>query len=201
MPYYSLSSSLQRQDRPLGSHVDRIGFMKILARLFALFLIMPVVELALLVQVDKLIGFWPTIGIIVLTGLIGGLLAKREGLSVWQRFNARMAEGGLPGIELLDGVIILVAGALLITPGVVTDFLGFLGLIPPTRKLIRKIAMKRIRKAMKKSSISVVGFDGWETHPFYGSEANSQDEPTWEGSARDLPRHSEASSEPPAEAK
>jgi UPF0716 protein FxsA len=175
--------------------------MKILARLFALFLIMPVVELALLVQVDKLIGFWPTIGIIVLTGLIGGLLAKREGLSVWQRFNARMAEGGLPGTELLDGVIILVAGALLITPGVVTDFLGFLGLIPPTRKLIRKIVMKRIRKAMKKGSISVVGFDGWETHPFYGSEANSQHEPTWEGNARDLPRHSEASSEPPAEAK
>lgn len=174
--------------------------MKILARLFALFLIMPVVELALLVQVDKLIGFWPTIGIIVMTGLMGGLLAKREGLSVWQRFNARMAEGGLPGTELLDGVIILVAGALLITPGVVTDFLGFLGLIPPTRSFIRKIAMKRIRKAMKKGSISVVGFDGEGMHPFYNAEANPPPEPSWEGNARDLPRHSKPSGQPPADA-
>ncbi|HMB89856.1 MAG TPA: FxsA family protein [Rhodothermales bacterium] len=173
--------------------------MKILARLFALFLIMPVVELALLVQVDKLIGFWPTIGIIVMTGLIGGFLAKREELSVWQRFNARMAEGGLPGTELLDGVIILVAGALLITPGVLTDFLGFLGLIPPTRALIRKIVMKRIRKAMKKGNISVVGFGGRETHPFYNAEANDQHEPAWEGNARDLPRHSDAPSDPPSD--
>jgi UPF0716 protein FxsA len=172
--------------------------MKILARLFALFLIMPIVELALLVQVDKLIGFWPTIGIIVFTGLLGGWLAKREGLSVWQRFNTRMAEGGLPGDELLDGVIILIAGALLITPGVLTDLFGFMGLLAPTRAIIRKIAMKRIRKAMQKGSISVVGFDGMGTHPFYNSEADPQHEPSWQGTPADLPRHAEQPPEPPS---
>ena len=177
--------------------------MKILGRLFALFLIMPIVELALLVQVDKLIGFWPTIGIIICTGLLGGVLAKREGLSVWQRFNDRMAKGGLPGEELLDGVIILMAGALLITPGVLTDLLGFMGLLPPTRAIIRNIAMKRIRKAMQKGSISVVGFGGdWGTDAsFQNADTSTPPDPTWEGSARDLPKHSQPSHEPPAGAK
>ena len=164
--------------------------MKLLARIFALFLIMPVVELALLVQVDKLIGFWPTVGLILFTGLLGGYLAKREGLSVWRRFNARMAEAGIPGKEVLDGVIILVAGALLITPGVVTDVIGFLGLIPPTRAVIRKIIQKRIDKAMKRGAITMVGFDGWTEPPsYYQSATNGGD--GWKGTGHEMPRHAD----------
>lgn len=167
--------------------------MKLLARLFALFLIMPVVELALLVQVDKLIGFWPTIGVIIFTGLLGGYLARREGLSVWRRLNERLNTGGLPGRELLDGVIILVAGALLITPGVVTDLVGFLGLLPPSRAVIRRIVEKRIKKAMAGGAISVVGFDGWADAPGYAVGP----EEVWSGQPREVPRYSDEQ-DPPA---
>ena len=165
--------------------------MKLLFRLLALFIVLPAVELALLVQVDKLIGFWPTIGLILATGFIGSLLARREGLSVWRRLNQRMAEGALPGKELLDGVIILLAGALLITPGVLTDVIGFMGLLPPTRALIRKIALKRIDRAVKRGSISVTGFrqsGGWMyTNP----SQRDEETPRWQGAPRDLPRYTD----------
>lgn len=171
--------------------------MKWLFRLFALFLIMPVLELALLVQVDKLIGFWPTIGVIVFTGLLGGYLAKREGLSAWQRFNRRMNEGGLPGKELLDGVIILVAGALLITPGVITDFIGFLGLLPPTRAVIRKYVLKRMNRALERGTVNVnvAGYQAWSAHPFHSSEVQDRQEASWQGTAQSTPRHAEEISE------
>lgn len=132
-----------------------------LGRLILLFLLMPAVELGLLIQVDKLIGFWPTIGMIILTGIAGSYLARREGLSVWGRLNDRLNAGGLPGKELLDGVIILVAGALLVTPGVLTDVIGFLGLIPWTRAGIRKVVMNRIQKKVDSGGLQMqFGFFG-----------------------------------------
>jgi UPF0716 protein FxsA len=126
-----------------------------LGRLILLFLLTPAVELGLLIQVDRLIGFWPTIGLIVVTGIAGSSLAKREGLSTWRRLNDRLRSGSLPGKEMVDGVIILVAGALLITPGVLTDVFGFMGLIPPTRALIRKIIMKRVRRKIEEGDLQV----------------------------------------------
>ncbi len=130
------------------------------ARLLALFLITPVVELALLIQLGDLIGFWPTIAIIVATGFVGSYLARREGVSAWRRFQDRLREGGLPGKELLDGVLILVAGVLLITPGVLSDVVGLLGLLPVTRALIRRQVYRRIERAMQKGTIRV-GFGGF----------------------------------------
>ena len=130
-------------------------------RLLALFLLTPILELALLIQLGDLIGFWPTVGIIVLTGVSGTYLAKREGLTVWKKFNERLREGGLPGKELIDGVIILVSAALLITPGVLTDFVGFIGLIPPTRAAIRRALEKRLQRAVRKGSVHI-SFGGFE---------------------------------------
>ncbi len=101
-----------------------------LGRLILLFLLTPAVELALLIQVDQLIGFWATIALIIVTGVVGSHLARREGLSTWGRLNRRLQAGDLPGKELADGVIILVSGALLITPGILTDVIGFSGLQP-----------------------------------------------------------------------
>lgn len=138
-----------------------------LGRLLILFLVTPVVELALLIQLGEYIGFWPTIGIILLTGLTGSYLAKREGLSVWRRFNERMKIGELPGKELLDGVIILMAGALLITPGVLTDVVGFIGLIPFTRSILRKHVNRRIQKGIERGSLRL-GFGGFQS--FGGSD-------------------------------
>lgn len=161
-----------------------------LGRLLALFLITPVVELALLYQIGDVIGFWPTIAIIVVTGVTGTYLAKREGLSVWRRFNDRLHQGDLPGRELLDGVIILVAGALLITPGVLTDVVGFIGLIPITRSLVRGYLNRRIQKAARSGSVRFP-FGGFESFSESGSPTGPPSEPaepSWQGSPRERPR-------------
>lgn len=171
-----------------------------LGRLLLLFLLTPFVELALLIQVDRLIGFWPTMGIIVATGLAGSLLAKHEGLSAWQRFNRRLAEGGLPGRELADGVIILVAGALLITPGVLTDVIGFIGLIPLTRAPVRRFLIKRLKRKMEDGTMQVhVGGFGVSTPPSERPSAPNEDReegPTWQGTGRQVPRHTNDSDMP-----
>ncbi len=136
------------------------------SRLFLLFVIVPFVELVLLIRVGEWIGFWPTVGLIVLTGLLGSTMARLEGLSVWQRLQDQLQKGGIPGKELMDGVIILVAGALLLTPGVLTDVVGLLGLFPPSRALIRSQLRKRFSAGVQQGSIrfSVFGQDPF-AHP------------------------------------
>lgn len=165
-----------------------------LGRLLALFLITPVVELALLYQVGEAIGFWPTIGIIVITGVTGSYLAKREGLSVWRTFNQRLQRGELPGKELLDGMIILMAGALLITPGVLTDVVGFIGLIPPTRSLIRNYVNKRIQRAVERGSVRLT-FGGFQTFDPRSSgferPVENGGDARWQGNPEPKPRHKE----------
>jgi len=170
-----------------------------LGRLLLLFLLTPAVELGLLIQVDKLIGFGPTIALIIATGIAGSYLARREGLNTWQRLNQRLQSGDLPGKELVDGVIILVAGALLVTPGVLTDVVGFIGLLPPTRALVRKALMRRFRSKMKQGSMQVQFglFGGASPGPNGGpSGSANQSDPTdgWEGSGRRVPHHSENAS-------
>ena len=113
------------------------------ALFFLLFVVLPFVELALLLQIGSEIGATNTIALIVGTGLLGGYLAKREGLSVWTRFQQKLSQGAMPGDELIDGLIILVSGALLVTPGVITDVVGFLGLLPPSRYVLKSQIRKR----------------------------------------------------------
>lgn len=166
-----------------------------LGRLLLLFLITPVVELALLIQVGEWIGFWPTIGIIILTGLAGSFLARREGFSVWRRFNRRLEAGGLPGQELVDGMIILVAGALLITPGVLTDVFGFVGLLPLTRAPVRRYLINRLKRRMEDGSVRVQvgGFGVATPPPGEASPSNGEGESNarWEGMGRQVPRHAD----------
>lgn len=176
--------------------------MKILTRILALFLIMPAVELMLLLWVAENTSLLFTVGLILATGLIGGYLAKREGLSVWRRFNDRVGTGGLPGREVLDGVIILCAGALLITPGVLTDFIGFAGLFPPTRALIRKEVMRRINKGMKNGTIvSTFGgigdvSMGAEFGAYGGLEPDDETQSTWRGEPDATPRYGQEIRQP-----
>jgi UPF0716 protein FxsA len=176
-------------------------------RLLLLFLLMPVVELWLLFQVGERIGLVPTLAIILVTGVAGSWLAKREGLATWQRLQEKLRSGGLPGTELVDGVIILVAGALLITPGVLTDFVGFAGLIPPSRVLIRKYAFKRFERsrAERTASFQAFTFGGPEFGgPGFGSggdfgggtggsEGQRDAETTWRGQGRQVPGYAEES--------
>lgn len=174
-----------------------------LGRLVLLFLLTPAVELGLLIQVDRWIGFGPTIGLIIITGLVGSYLARREGLSTWRRLNERLGDGELPGKELADGVIILVAGALLITPGVLTDLFGFLGLIPPTRALIRRVVMRWFRSKVKAGSMQVEFgmFGGAAPNPRSSPESSGEpsrspdnlDSSSWKGQSQRRPDHGSGS--------
>ncbi len=116
-----------------------------LVRLLLLFISLPLVELVLLLYLAAHTGFVFTLGLVIFTGVLGAWLARREGLQCWIRVQNEIAQGQLPADSLLDGLIILVAGALLITPGVLTDLTGFALLVPPLRRQIKKYVAGRIR--------------------------------------------------------
>jgi UPF0716 protein FxsA len=158
---------------------------KLFSRLLALFLVVPIVELVLLVWLGGQIGFWPTAGLIALTALAGTWLAQREGLSVWQRFQARVASGGMPGRELTDGLIILVSGAFLLTPGVLTDVVGLLGLLPPTRALIRRELTRRAQRGIANGSVRMFSFGPAGAAPFGQSPAGQPPPPDAAGPRAD----------------
>ena len=101
-----------------------------------LFMLIPIVEMWILIEVGGWIGALPTIGLVVLTATIGLSLLKQQGLSTLMRARRKMDEGAIPASELVSGVMIAVGGALLLTPGFVTDALGFALLIPQTRKWV-----------------------------------------------------------------
>lgn len=141
-------------------------------RLLLLFTIVPIVELALLVWLGQRIGFWPTVGLIAGTAILGSYLAQREGLSALARFRTSLASGEMPGDALTDGIIILIAGAFLLTPGVVTDVVGFLGLLPPSRALIKRAVMKRVRSGAFGGSVRVAT---WPPTPATSADENVVD--------------------------
>ncbi len=115
-------------------------------KLLLLFLIIPVIELALLIKIGTMIGTLNTILIVIFTAFIGAYLVKTEGLNVMQRFQGNLNRGIFPAEEIFDGAIILVAGALLVTPGVITDFVGFVLVIPPSRAIVKKFIRKFVEK-------------------------------------------------------
>ncbi len=106
--------------------------------IFLILIITPIVEIAVFIQVGGLIGLWPTLAAIVLTALIGTALLRQQGLATLARAQREMAAQRLPVRELFDGICLLLAGALLLTPGFVTDAVGFALLIPPVRDAIGK---------------------------------------------------------------
>jgi UPF0716 protein FxsA len=111
--------------------------MKIFQTLFLVVLIIPFAEIYLLIQVGAIIGAFPTILLVVFTAVLGAWLLKQQGFATFQRFQESLAQGVIPAYEMIEGPIILVGGALLLTPGFITDIIGFACLIP---KLRRKIA-------------------------------------------------------------
>ena len=106
----------------------------------------PVIELALLIQVGSIIGTFNTIVIVILTAITGAYLVKLEGIGVFYRMQRDMAQGIFPAEELINGVLILVAGALLLTPGFFTDILGFLMVFPGSREVIKKIVKRYVER-------------------------------------------------------
>ncbi len=108
--------------------------MKIAHIVFLFFLVVPFVEIYLLLQIGGIVGVVPTVLLVVFTAILGGWLLRWQGLATWQRFQANLAKGQMPAYEMIEGPILLVGGALLLTPGFFTDVLGFACLIPQLRR-------------------------------------------------------------------
>ena len=111
--------------------------------LVLLFIVVPIAELALLIQVGQAIGVWWTVGLLFADALLGAWLLRTQGRAAWARFNEALGAGRIPHREVIDGVLIILGGALLLTPGFITDIFGLLFLIPPTRAVMRRLLVRR----------------------------------------------------------
>ena len=127
-----------------------------IGRLALLFVLLPVVEIVLLIQMGQLVGFWPTVAFVILTGWAGAALARMEGMRVLARFQQELAMGRIPGEAILDGASVLVGGAFLLAPGVLTDLTGLALLFPPTRRVIQRWVRKRLERSIKNGSLRVM---------------------------------------------
>ncbi len=128
------------------------------ARLLALFTLLPLAELYILIKIGTSLGALTTVLIVIGTGVIGASLARTQGFYVWRRIQLEMNSGRFPADDMLDGLLIFFAGAVLLTPGIITDALGFLILIPPTRAGIRAWVKRKLRRMGETGSVSFRGF-------------------------------------------
>jgi len=122
------------------------------SKLLILFVIVPVTELYILIEVGKKIGSLTTIGIIILTGIIGAYLIKGQGFMILRKIQNDLNEGIMPGDSLIQGTIILAGGILLLTPGFVTDIVGFIFLIPVSRNIVKKYLLKWLKGKIKEGN-------------------------------------------------
>jgi UPF0716 protein FxsA len=114
-----------------------------MALLVVLFIVVPIAELFVIIKVGELIGVWPTLALLLADALLGSLLLRHQGRGAWRRFNAALTERRFPGKEVADGVLIVIGGTLLLTPGFLTDIVGVFLLVPPTRAISRRL-LKRL---------------------------------------------------------
>jgi UPF0716 protein FxsA len=119
-----------------------------MGKLLLLFILVPAVELVLLIELGGRIGTLATLALIVITGVLGASLARWQGLGVLRTMQAELAGGRIPANAIVDGVIVLLAGALLMTPGFLTDTVGFLCLIPGVRRLAKRTLWRRLEAAV-----------------------------------------------------
>ena len=117
-----------------------------------LFVVVPLVELILLGKLSGAVGFFSTVMIVVVTGMLGARLARSQGTQAWLRIQKEFEAGRLPKAELVDGLMVLVAGVLLVTPGVLTDLTGFAFLLPPIRALVRPFLVRWAQSRVRAKS-------------------------------------------------
>ena len=137
-----------------------------MALLFLLFVVLPAIELSLLIEIGSRIGTMETLALIVVTGMVGASLARYQGLQVLRNVEMETAQGRLPGAALVDGMIILVAAALLVTPGILTDVAGFLCLVPFTRQVFKSLLWRWFEDRVRKGGANMtVHFGGRGERP------------------------------------
>jgi UPF0716 protein FxsA len=125
--------------------------------LVLLFIVVPIVELFVIIQVGEAIGVLPTIALLIADSVLGSMLMRSQGRAAWRRFNGALAEGRIPHREVLDGALVIFGGALLLTPGFVTDILGLVLLLPPTRALVRGVVARRLLPRVVVSGLGGLG--------------------------------------------
>jgi len=159
--------------------------------LIVLFIVVPIAELYVIVQVGQAIGIWPTLALLLADALLGSFLLKHQGRGAWLRFNQALAERRFPGKEVVDGLLIVVGGTLLLAPGFLTDIVGLFLLVPPTRAIVRGL-LRRFTIAR----FVVVGMPGGggpmrdprgEPSRDYDYDATAEEVPV-NGDSRQLPR-------------
>jgi len=154
--------------------------------LVILFIVVPIAELYVIIQVGQWIGVVPTLILLLADALLGSMLLKHQGRGAWRRFNEALAARRFPGREVADGVLIVIGGTLLLTPGFITDVVGIFLLLPPTRAIAR-----RVLKRMTIGRFAVVGVGG--SGPFGGPPPGPGTGPRpsrdfdFEGTAEEVP--------------
>jgi UPF0716 protein FxsA len=128
-----------------------------LVALIALFIVLPLAELYVILKVGDAIGVVPTILLLAADSVLGSVLLRSQGRAVWRRFNEALAAGRMPHKEVQDGVAVVFGGAFLITPGFLTDILGLLLLLPPSRAVIRRFAVARLSKRVSARVVTSAG--------------------------------------------
>ena len=156
--------------------------------LLLLFLIVPITEIYLLIQVGGILGVWPTVFLVVFTAVLGAWLLRIQGFSTLKRVQASLSRGEIPAIEMLGGILLLLSGALLLTPGFFTDTIGFLMLIPVLRRVVVMWFLS------KGNIVSQFGFQSQQTA--HSDESSAQIPPDFKSesdrnpkSAKDFPQH------------
>jgi UPF0716 protein FxsA len=157
--------------------------------LVILFIVLPVAEIYVIIKIGGAIGVLPTIALLILDGLLGAALLRSQGRAAWRRFNEALAAGKIPAREVFDGAMVIMGGALLITPGFITDIFGLLLLIPPSRAMLRGIVTK-IGLGRAAFAVRTVQWGSTTARNRYrGRSGGPRGGYDYEGSAREVGEH------------
>lgn len=161
--------------------------------LVILFIAVPIAELYVLIQIGQEIGILATIGLLILDAVLGAMLMRWQGRAAWVRFNRALAEGRVPGREVIDGALVVFGGALLLTPGFLSDFFGLILLLPPTRALVRRVLVARFSGRLTASATTGAQSRMGRIFTFETGRAGASrrppgfDDDVVEGTAHDVP--------------
>ena len=144
--------------------------------LVLIFIVVPIIELYVIIQVGEAIGVWWTIALLIVDSLLGSWLMRSQGRSVWRRFQETVQAGRMPHREVADGVLVILGGALLLTPGFVTDFFGLFLILPPTRSVVRRTLMRRVTFGMVSGRYAGGGGGGRQDYDVEGTATDSEQE-------------------------
>jgi UPF0716 protein FxsA len=153
-----------------------------------IFILLPIAEIYVIIKVGEAIGVLPTIALLILDGFLGAALLRHQGRAAWRRFNEALAAGKVPAREVFDGAMVIVGGAFLLAPGFITDVIGLLLLIPPSRALFRGIAT-RLALGRAAFAVRTVKWGSTARESYRARSSDPQRGYDYEGSAREVPDH------------